>query len=198
VPDAVSNFSAFTLGSSSTSNILPITLISFEVNICQNSVCLKWQTASEINNDFFTIEKSAQGIIWEDFERVNGAGNSDVLLNYETIDRQPHTGLSYYRLKQTDFDGTFKYSSVKAVYLDKSNQNGLTIYPNPAIDHITIKGLPSDINLLMIYNMLGQDLTPSTSVILNTESKVLLDISLLLPGVYQVRILNMHSSFIKH
>lgn len=197
VPAPVTNFSPFTLASTSTFNVLPITLISFNATICQNSVCLTWQTASEINNDFFTIEKSLNGLIWEIFETIEGAGNSKAILDYETIDRSPFSDYTYYRLKQTDFDGGFKYSSVERVYLENPGHKGLTIYPNPARDNITIKGLQSEANHFEIYNILGQEVTSSTQTIIRNETTLLLDISVLVPGVYQVKIVNNYSSFIK-
>lgn len=197
VPATVTNFSPFTLGSTTTFNILPIALISFNANLCQNSVCLTWQTASEKNNDFFIVEKSANGLNWEDFEKIEGAGNSEVILNYAIIDRNPYSGYTYFRLKQTDFDGGINYSSVEAIYLENPIHKGLTIYPNPASDNITIKGIQSGANQLIIYNMLGREVTPLTKTIAKNDDMVHLDVSLLTPGVYQIRMMYSYSSFIK-
>ena len=92
---------------SSSSSPLPIALIRF-IAICigNDQVELSWATASEINNDYFTLERSEDGIIWEAFDVVPGAGNSSTQLNYKVIDNNPFSGLTYYRLTQTDFDGT--------------------------------------------------------------------------------------------
>uniref|UniRef100_UPI0035939F85 T9SS type A sorting domain-containing protein n=1 Tax=Aquiflexum sp. TaxID=1872584 RepID=UPI0035939F85 len=125
------------------------------------------------------------------------AGNSEVILNYAAIDRNPYSGFTYYRLKQTDFDGGFQYSSIEAIYLENTNHKGLTIYPNPATDNITIKGLPSGASHLKIYNMLGQEVTHLTKIILRNEGMVHLDISPLNSGIYQLRIMNSYSSFKK-
>jgi hypothetical protein len=88
---------------------LPIELINFIPHVQDNWVNLKWQTASEINNDYFTIEKSKTASNWIIVTQVNGAGNSSNILSYSTTDQIPYNGISYYRLKQTDFNGQFEY-----------------------------------------------------------------------------------------
>ena len=86
---------------------LPIELLSFNAVLENRIVKLTWKTASETNNDFFTLEKSKDGISWESFKTVDGAGSSSSILNYEDYDQNPYSGVSYYRLKQTDFNGAF-------------------------------------------------------------------------------------------
>jgi hypothetical protein len=196
-PVSVTNFSAFTLGSISSNNPLPIGLISFEANLCEKSVCLTWQTESEVNNDFFTIEKSNDGKTWEFVDEIKGAGNSQIKLNYETMDRQPFSGLSYYRLKQTDFDGTFKYASIESVYLDDLNNKEFIIYPNPTRDIITIKGLSTEEKSLEIYNSIGQLLKTKIRTEGDGESHIQMDVSLLDPGVYYIKTINAYKSFVK-
>jgi len=95
--------------------VLPIELVSFEAKADGNNVYLSWATSSEINNDFFTTEKSADGSVFIPVEQVEGAGNSNYLITYSSTDRHPFSGTSYYRLKQTDYDGNFTYSEVVAV-----------------------------------------------------------------------------------
>jgi hypothetical protein len=111
---------------------LPISLLSFEAEKQFNSVILTWATLSEINNDFFTIEKSKDGEQFEFVGTVRGAGNSLEKLRYELIDPTPFSGVSYYRLKQTDFNGEFTYSELRAVEFVNSNiVSESNIYPNP-------------------------------------------------------------------
>ncbi|WMN12626.1 T9SS type A sorting domain-containing protein [Marivirga salinae] len=197
VPEPISSFSPFTLGSFSSDNPLPISLISFDAKVCESSVCLSWQTASEINNDFFTVEKSKDGVTWEAFVNLKGAGNSQSVLNYKTIDKSPFSDHSYYRLKQTDFNGEFKYSSIEGVYLENSIAQRLTIYPNPARDNVTIKGLSTELKNIKIYNLMGQEVTSSVMIIKNNITSVELDISLLIQGTYYVKTNNQHNSIIK-
>jgi hypothetical protein len=81
----------------------------------KRKVKLEWQTASEVNNDFFTIEKSLNGTDWEIVKKVDGAGNSGKLLNYSAYDYSPYAGVSYYRLKQTDYDGGYTISGIISI-----------------------------------------------------------------------------------
>lgn len=195
--DSLSSFGTFTLGSFNSNNPLPISLLSFDAVVCESLVCLAWQTASEINNDYFTVEKSINGISWEGFAELKGAGNSHRVLDYKTIDESPFMGLSYYRLKQTDFNGEFEYSAVKVVYFDHQNKQEIIIYPNPATENITIEGLSSQVNQIEIYNMLGQEVSSFVAIIQSSESYLQLDISLLKPGIYYLKTNKDYSPIIK-
>jgi len=99
-------------------NVLPIELLRFDARAVDNSsVLLTWSTASETNNDFFTLERSIDAQDWKNIGEVQGAGNSNVELHYTFYDRNPRQGLAYYRLRQTDFDGSSELSEVKSVYI---------------------------------------------------------------------------------
>jgi hypothetical protein len=100
-------------------------------------VLIKWATASELNNDFFTVEKSQDGKNFETIGTVTGAGNSNTLLTYEFVDVKPQTGTQYYRVKQTDYDGQFDHSDIVSVSNSSQIENNknsvtiLTVGPNP-------------------------------------------------------------------
>ncbi|MBK7130998.1 MAG: hypothetical protein IPM74_18620 [Crocinitomicaceae bacterium] len=94
---------------------LPIELISFTAELIEGVVDLKWQTASEEENDYFVVQRSIDGFTWESIAVVDGAGNSSVLLSYEAEDRIPYLGLSYYRLKQVDMNGAFSFSDTRVI-----------------------------------------------------------------------------------
>ncbi len=94
---------------------LPITLISFSASKKDNYIQVNWTTASESNNDYFTIEKSKDATDFYSLGTIDGQGNSSVLQDYYFVDHILPEGISYYRLKQTDFDGTNTYSHVIAV-----------------------------------------------------------------------------------
>ncbi|HOG19300.1 MAG TPA: T9SS type A sorting domain-containing protein [Salinivirgaceae bacterium] len=115
---------------------LPITLLYFEALVRERKVYLEWATASEINNDFFTVERSKNGSAWEKVVEVKGAESSSTLLTYNTIDQTPYRGISYYRLKQTDFNGKQTYSNIKTVNID--TENTIKLFPNPANDRFYI------------------------------------------------------------
>jgi len=112
---------------------LPIELISFEANINEGQVVLKWVTTTELNNSYFTIERSLDALTWEEVLVAPGAGNSNQLRVYEKFDYQPKKGLSYYRLKQTDFDGSFKNFNIVPVHFESINDRikRIRLFPNP-------------------------------------------------------------------
>ncbi len=121
----------FTLGNTNLSTPLPITLTSFHAETTLDGLVeLTWTTATETNNDFFSIERSKDGKNWEQLMQVKGAGTTTETQHYRSIDDGPYIGSSYYRLKQTDYDGRFTYSSVVRVVLKA--EEDLVVYPNPA------------------------------------------------------------------
>lgn len=126
-------FNAFTLGSTTGNNPLPIELIAFDAALHNKVVDLKWTTASEKENDYFTLERTRDFNEIVPVGMVDGAGNSSVVLNYSFVDEKPFAGRSYYRLKQTDFNGEFTYSDWKTV--NTSTAGGLQsvqLYPVPS------------------------------------------------------------------
>src|SRR5690606_24985988 len=84
--------------------------------ISEQSVILLWETASETNNDFFTIERSLDGFNFNPITIKTGAGNSHTPISYSYIDEDPQTGISYYRIKQTDYNGNSTYSAIIEVF----------------------------------------------------------------------------------
>lgn len=110
---------------------LPIKLVSFEANFNIDKVDLRWMTSVEINNDFFTVEKSNNLKNWEVVSIIKGAGNSNVNIEYFEVDYSPTQGVSYYRLKQTDYDGNFEYFNIVPVRIEKKLNNEFSLFPNP-------------------------------------------------------------------
>ncbi len=117
---------------------LPVTLAYFEASAVDDQVQVRWETTSEENNDFFTVERSRNSIAFEEVTTVKGPGNSSTVRKYSWTDAYPLAGISYYRLKQTDFDKSFTYSTIKAVKI-KSLSKGVVVYPNPVTDYLVLK-----------------------------------------------------------
>ena len=163
---------------------LPIELLNFNVSVKEN-VRLEWQTASEINNDYFTIERSENGTDWQEIDRLDGAGNSASKQDYFLIDEQPIIGYNYYRLKQTDFDGAFEYSEIISVKINEVSN--LQIFPNPTKSQITITENTIELDQIKVYNVFGQDLTRFIEKISNDESKLIIDLSNLNSGFYYIK-----------
>jgi len=116
-------------------------LLDFSAELDNNIVDVEWKTATEKNNDFFTVERSEDGFFFEPITMIEGAGNSNTLLLYNFADENPIEGKSYYRLKQTDYDGTSSYSKIVNISFSKNvgNQvNEINLYPNPATDNVNI------------------------------------------------------------
>lgn len=164
--------------------ILPVELIFFDAGATDHEVQLFWQTASEINNAYFSIERSADALIWEETGRVPGAGNSTTLQSYSETDRFPLPGTSYYRLRQVDTDGAQSYSDPVAVTMGASVTS---VYPNPAESLISVKDVQLSAGDLRIMNILGEEVTPLVTIhSLNTQHAVI-DISRLASGTYFIR-----------
>jgi hypothetical protein len=109
----LTSFSQFGIGKGT--GPLPIELVYFNIRPEGSIVKCLWQTASEVNNDFFIIERSLDGINFTSIGKIDGAGNSSSTLSYSFNDESPSKGISFYRLKQTDYDGRFTYSKIKSV-----------------------------------------------------------------------------------
>jgi hypothetical protein len=173
----------FTIASLSASNPLPIELVSFSASLNKNKVELKWITSTEINNDYFTIERSANLENWEFVKELKGAGNSNTVLKYSTIDEEPLTGISYYRLKQTDFNGDFSYSDI--VTVNNKGLGDIIVYPNPVKDVLNIK-TNCETCIIKIYSAIGQLVYNGNEKEINTSNWA--------KGAYEVVIINNDGS----
>ena len=148
----VSAFSPFTLASTTSVNPLPIELVGFVATPVGNSVELGWGTLSELNNDYFTIERSLFGVEFEEVARIKGAGTTTTRQTYGYVDTHPHYGASYYRLKQTDFNGSTSFSNIVKVDLGAPDQ--ILVYPNPVARSTT--ALIDHKGSFALFNSMGQ------------------------------------------
>jgi hypothetical protein len=141
-----------------TCSILPVELMSFTGVCDKQNILLKWSTASEDNNKYYTIQRSKDGINWQVVDTVSGAGNSSAVKNYTFIDKQPYPAVSYYRLRQTDFDGKSKYFKIIVVKNCMENITELNIYPNPASGTINLffNGAKNQVASVLVYNESGE------------------------------------------
>lgn len=136
---ALQNGYRFTLGSTNLgSTPLPIELISFTARAAPNTVDLEWSTATERNNDHFTVERSENAQEWTAVATVPGAGNSSTTVHYATTDRTAYGPVFYYRLRQTDTDGTSTTSDVMMVNMGSIQDEADYAYPNPFFGPFTV------------------------------------------------------------
>jgi hypothetical protein len=160
---------------------LPITLLDFSATANEMQVNLEWSTLSEVNNDYFTIERSKNGERWEIIGNVNGNGNTNDLNHYQLLDKNPYMGINYYRLKQTDWDGKFEYSGIRAVDLYQLSANAvLKLYPNPAGETIWVE-TGVEIENFVIYDATG-------SLVMHGSFNGSIDIKKLPVGLYFIEV----------
>lgn len=170
------------------SAVLPVKMTDFTVREEGSNVRLNWQTATETDNDYFTIERSANQNDWIALKKVRGAGNSTDLKNYEATDEAPNAGISYYRIKQTDFNGNATYSETRSVKMSP-NRQALSVFPVPNNGNtINIRGIQDHRNYeLSVINTGGAKIynmgLSSTTVQLPDLTK----------GVYFIQIKNRQS-----
>lgn len=183
----ITSFSPFTFGSSGGISPLPVELISFNVEKKKVGNMLFWETASETENDFFLIEKSKDGKEWEGLTKVEGNGNSSSLLKYNFIDMAPFYGVTFYRLKQVDFNGNFQYSKIIAVNSRKLPTFELhKLYPNPTTGTISIGFVSPGAGdvWVNINNLQGQEQMNRKFTIGSGYQEMSLDLSKLSKGIY--------------
>jgi hypothetical protein len=187
VQNSMSGRNEFILTSATTP--LPIGLLSFEANFNVDKVDLRWITFSEVNNNFFTIERSKDALTWEDVLRTQGAGNSNVNIEYFESDYNPHEGVSYYRLKQTDFDGNFEYFNIVPVKVDLSDKGEMNLFPNPLKRgdelNITLEGIKEDV-LIVIRDAKGQEFYSKAQIHYENNQLIAVPISVDIPAGFYI------------
>jgi hypothetical protein len=153
------SYSPVTFGAKKgTNNPLPVSLMEFAARCTDRIVHLSWSTASETNNDHFTIERSPDLNLWDQLAIVPGAGNSNTLISYSYLDENPYDGTSYYRLSQTDYDGHSEtFAPVVANCITSSDEPSVSYYPNPFTDEVTVvlNNFKPEQAQIVIYDVLG-------------------------------------------
>lgn len=180
----------FTIGNTDATVPLPIELITFDAIALGNLVRLDWTTATETNNDFFTIERSATGESWKSIATVNGKGNSNQVNSYSFIDHNPIDGTSYYRLKQTDYDGIYSHSDIRIVNMS-STLDATLAHPNPSRGIFTINRKILKEESVLLFDRQGKRMD---SYEVDIQSKLILDLSNFSSGIYFLTISEMGKS----
>ncbi len=177
---------------------LPITLVSLNARQVDNHVALDWITASEVNNDFFEIEKSVDGSKFFVIGNVKGAINSTETRAYTFSDTEIKKGMFFYRLKQVDLDKKFTYSYIVSVTIGEvtSTAVSINVFPNPTIKtlYISNEGLRESQMLITIYDPTGKVLLEKVRSSSLNGDPVALDVVGLKPGQYIVKVAAGNSS----
>ena len=169
--------------------VLPVELLNFNGTIRDRVAQLRWETASEWNNDYFDVERSSNGYNWQRIGSVQGLGTSSLGGIYEYQDDRMREGINYYRLKQVDFDGKFECSHT--ISLNNTNANEFMLFPNPAVNALTVAGgiIPDGEQLqIQVIGLDGKVFQSSTLVA--TANALTVDVSLLQKGHYFLLIYN--------
>lgn len=179
-------------------NVLPVELTAFHATPINGSVRLNWSTASETKNDYFTLERSANGLSWTTLQRIEALGSTQEKRDYEVSDEQPLSGISYYRLSQTDIDGHSKYFPIKSVErrMAVASPEKLSLSPNPASNVVTIRGSEDELGNVTVTNLLGQILTENIRISYDADA-VVLDLSALENQVLMVKCGNRSALLVK-
>lgn len=165
-------------------SFLPVELTDFQGKAVSSGVELIWITATELNNDYFAVEHSTDGLAFRSVGQVKGAGSSTEELSYNFTHRKPVSGTNYYRLKQVDFDGSYEYSSLIAVEI-LQRSGSVRLFPNPTIDRVFLQFEGQlDGDKIHLSNLVGNriDRTPKAS-----DSGWEVDLSGLPSGIYFLR-----------
>jgi len=183
------DFSGFGIGGSG-GGPLPIELISFTAELNGDNVDIRWGVASQVNNDYYTILRSIDCYDWNEIGRVVGDGTSNQIMDYKFIDKDPYIGISYYKLKQTDYDGRFEEFSPISIRYDISVV-GLSVYPNPANNDITLTMdgiIHNDLHVIKVYDSKGAVILQNN--LIGNLDKYNVDVSKLPSGVYIIKAKN--------
>jgi len=192
----VSTFPSFSVHSGSAS--LPVELLSFHVTLNpSNQTDIVWETASEFNNNFFTVERSANNKTWMRIAQIKGAGNSSQVIQYSSIDANPKAGNNYYRIRQTDYNGNQTCSPIKHIYklAQVSTQPiSITNQGSQAL-RVQFNETVSGTATTYIYDAQGRQVKLVESENVEANQSILIDCSSMTKGVYYVMVRDNEQSF---
>lgn len=172
-------------------NLLPIELIHFSAERIDNNVLVEWTTSTEINNDYFSIERSRDGLEYEVIGILSGAGNSATQIKYTFLDQKPIDGISYYRLKQTDYNGAIEVFDPTSLYFSGTDYD-VNFYSLSEEGQymLNVRAYQKGNSEIAVFDLLGKLFFQSSFKINKGQNSFDLDFSKLNQGLYSLRILN--------
>lgn len=172
---------------------MPVSFINFTAEQKGSGVSLAWSTAQEINNSYFEVQRSADGNTnWEHIAQVAGAGNSQMTKNYNAFDNSSLSGINYYRIKQVDYDGNYKFSNVVSVKTD-FNKTGVSVLENPFFNTLSVSfnSATSQMVSARLIDIAGRQIAVEKwSVSAGNSMKTFSNVSELQQGLYILSITN--------
>lgn len=193
----VKNYVPLKLTANEPAILMPITISKWTATSLEQSVLLEWTTASEENNDYFTIERSIDGVRWVSLGTVKGFGTTSVAHDYSFEDMKPVAGISYYRLKQTDYNGAYTYSSIKCINRPSTKNNAYKVYSIANEDVFVVEGESIAACEIEVFNTLGVKVS-NISFYPTSTSRVVIDVKNLPLGTYIIKSCNTSKQVIKN
>jgi hypothetical protein len=189
-------FGIFT-GTQGNNNPLPVSYLSFMAQSIGADVSLNWQTAFELNNKGFYVERSIDGTEFTSIGFVKGKGNSNKLEAYNTVDANAfeNAGVSslYYRLRQVDFDGTESLSETKLVLQKEILSHAVVVFPNPFTETVSVQVVSAEAGMcqIQVLDMNGKEMfAMQTTLSKNMQTIVLPNAALLSAGIYFIKVIS--------
>ncbi len=169
----------YVTGSAAAAPGLPVELTFFKGEKDNNTIVLKWETASEINNMGFEIQRSIDGVNWSSIDWIDGHGTTLESQSYQYRDKYPLGQLNYYRLKQIDEDDVFEFSNVISINLKSEYDTDFSVFPNPTNGQLFLKNIDLDTaESISLKNHIGETVAEFST----TESQF--DLTHLSDGIY--------------
>ncbi|MCB9235305.1 MAG: T9SS type A sorting domain-containing protein [Bacteroidia bacterium] len=169
---------------------LPIKLSRFEGKIVGVKSHLVWETQTETNNDFFTVQRSTDGEHFAEIGKVKGSGNSSTPIEYSFVDDNPQKGSNFYRLKNTDLDGKYEIYQTIELYYDSKASGLISLYPNPvngAELHIQFEAGTDMASGVQIFDLSGREVLFQKSYLSKGIHNLILEVGQLPEGMYIVK-----------
>ena len=187
--NGITQYTPFVIGSGGI-HPLPVTWLSVSSECVGMDVVIRWSTASEENADFFTVERSSDGAPFDPIKNVRASGNSSTVKNYSAVDPDPLSGITYYRIRETDFNGE-SFLSKQITSNGCSSDISISVYPNPALPtsglNMVVSGAKDAEVLIVVTDMLGREFYSKVVVIEDDQQTIAIDPThQLAAGVYTV------------
>ncbi|MBI1838565.1 MAG: T9SS type A sorting domain-containing protein [Flavobacteriia bacterium] len=181
---------SFDVSGWSASGILPVKLLYFKGVSENNTNLLSWATGVEINNDYFTVLRSYDGVNFEEIAHIKGSGNTVVTKEYWYEDIVSRAGIVYYRLSQTDYNGHKEFTKIISLNEEFTIESRILIYPNPAKDYFIVE-IKEDENLggsLELFNQLGKSI--DSKILEGKDNNIIFDVRNIAKGMYLLKYIN--------
>jgi hypothetical protein len=169
---------------------LPVSLVLFTAKVENGKGLLQWKTASEINNAYFDVEHSSDGIIFTKIGRVAGHGTTSIEQNYQFVHETPVYGNNYYQLKQVDLDNRYRYSGVVQTSLTANSTFVTTVFPNPVKNTLRFTVVATDKNKIsmQVVDITGKIMLQHQQTLMAGENKLQFNVDRLSVGIYYLQV----------